>query len=35
MEKAGFRYERDIVYANLPHVLCRQTRDEWKASVEA
>src|SRR5262249_50774950 len=22
MEKAGFRYERDVVYADLPHVLC-------------
>lgn len=32
MEKAGFRYERDIVYADLPHVLCRQTRDEWQTS---
>src|SRR5688572_2088973 len=26
MEKAGFRYERDIVYADLPHVLYRQRR---------
>ena len=24
MEKAGFVYERDFVYANLPHVLYRQ-----------
>jgi hypothetical protein len=24
MEKAGFRYERDIIHANLPHVLYRQ-----------
>jgi RimJ/RimL family protein N-acetyltransferase len=24
MEKAGFRYERDIIYANTPHVLYRQ-----------
>lgn len=23
MEKAGFRYDRDIVHAGLPHVLCR------------
>jgi [ribosomal protein S5]-alanine N-acetyltransferase len=23
MEKVGFRYERDITWANLPHVLCR------------
>ena len=25
MEKAGFRYERDIIHANLPHVLYRQS----------
>jgi ribosomal-protein-alanine N-acetyltransferase len=25
MEKAGFRYEREIVHANLPHVLYRQS----------
>jgi RimJ/RimL family protein N-acetyltransferase len=25
MEKVGFRYERDVVYANLPHILCRLT----------
>jgi RimJ/RimL family protein N-acetyltransferase len=25
MEKVGFRYERDIVHANLPHVLYRLT----------
>ncbi len=30
MEKAGFRYERDIIYADLPHVLCRLTRDQWR-----
>ncbi len=24
MEKAGFRYERDITWANLPHVLYRR-----------
>jgi RimJ/RimL family protein N-acetyltransferase len=24
MEKAGFRYERDFIHANLPHVLYRQ-----------
>jgi len=28
MEKLGFRYERDIVRANLPHVLCRLPRSE-------
>ena len=26
MEKAGFRYERDIVHAGLPHVLYRRQR---------
>lgn len=30
MEKAGFRYERDIVHAGLPHVLYRQTAAEWR-----
>ncbi len=28
MEKAGFLYERDAVYADLPHVLYRRTRVE-------
>ncbi|MBV9413513.1 MAG: GNAT family N-acetyltransferase [Solirubrobacterales bacterium] len=27
MEKAGFRYERDIVHAGLPHVLYRRRPD--------
>jgi len=27
MEKAGFVYERDIMYVELPHVLYRRTRD--------
>jgi [ribosomal protein S5]-alanine N-acetyltransferase len=30
MEKVGFRYERDIVYCELPHVLCRLTSAEWQ-----
>lgn len=30
MEKAGFRYERDVVYAELPHILCRLTREQWR-----
>ena len=30
MEKAGFRYDRDIVHADLPHVLYRQTATEWR-----
>jgi RimJ/RimL family protein N-acetyltransferase len=32
MEKAGFRYEREIVYAELPHVLYRQTAAAWQAA---
>ena len=28
MEKAGFRYERDIVYADLPHLLYRQRKPD-------
>jgi RimJ/RimL family protein N-acetyltransferase len=31
LEKAGFRYERDIVYAELPHVLYRLTATAWQA----
>jgi RimJ/RimL family protein N-acetyltransferase len=31
MEKAGFRYERDIIHADLPHVLYRLTAVEWQA----
>ncbi len=27
MEKAGFQYERDIIYADLPHVLYRRRMD--------
>ncbi len=30
MEKAGLRYERDIVYAELPHVLYRLRATEWR-----
>lgn len=32
MEKVGFRYERDFVYADLPHVLCRLTAADWLTS---
>ncbi len=32
MEKAGFRYERDVVYADLPHVLYRQSASAWRAA---
>ena len=31
MEKVGFRYERDFVYAGLPHRLCRQSAGQWRA----
>jgi RimJ/RimL family protein N-acetyltransferase len=30
MQKAGFRYERDIVYKDLPHVLYRLRCDDWQ-----
>lgn len=29
MEKVGFRYERDVVHADLPHVLYRLTASAW------
>jgi RimJ/RimL family protein N-acetyltransferase len=29
MQKVGFRFERDIVYVNMPHVLYRRTSWEW------
>jgi RimJ/RimL family protein N-acetyltransferase len=31
MEKAGFRYEREVTHAALPHVLYRQTAAGWYA----
>ena len=31
MEKAGFRYERDFVHAELPHRLCRLSAEAWRA----
>jgi RimJ/RimL family protein N-acetyltransferase len=30
MEKAGLRYERDVVYADLPHVLYRIRAEDWR-----
>jgi RimJ/RimL family protein N-acetyltransferase len=30
MEKAGFRYERDIVHAGLPHRFYRLTAAQWR-----
>ena len=35
MEKAGFIYERDVTYADLPHVLYRQDAAQWRARREA
>jgi ribosomal-protein-alanine N-acetyltransferase len=32
MQKAGFRYERDMVYKDLPHVLYRLHRADWQSS---
>jgi len=31
MEKVGFRYERDLLYADLPHVLYRLTSAAWNS----
>jgi [ribosomal protein S5]-alanine N-acetyltransferase len=30
MEKVGFVYERDGVWADLPHVFYRLTRERWQ-----
>jgi RimJ/RimL family protein N-acetyltransferase len=30
MEKAGFRYERDVVKMDMPHILCRQSADRYR-----
>ena len=30
MEKLGFRYETDIVFAGLPHRLYRLTATDWR-----
>lgn len=30
MQKAGFRYEGDLVYSGLPHVLYRLRRADWQ-----
>ena len=32
MQKAGFRYERDIIYKDLPHVFYRLSADQWQAT---
>ena len=31
MEKVGFRYEKDFVYADIVHSLCRLDRDRWRS----
>lgn len=33
MEKVGFRYEKDFVYADIPHRLCRLDVDRWRDEV--
>lgn len=33
MQKMGFKYERDFVRADLPHVFYRLTADEWKGNL--
>jgi hypothetical protein len=35
MERVGFRYERDFVYADLPHRLCRLDVERWRRGREA
>ena len=35
MEKAGFRYEREVLHAHLPHVLYRLTASAWRAGALA
>jgi [ribosomal protein S5]-alanine N-acetyltransferase len=35
MEKIGLRYDKDTVYADLPHVLYRQTAQEWNSQQSA
>lgn len=31
MQKAGFRYERDLIYKDWPHVLYRLQRSAWQS----
>jgi RimJ/RimL family protein N-acetyltransferase len=35
MEKIGLHYEKDTIYADLPHVLYRQTAEQWKEQQSA
>jgi RimJ/RimL family protein N-acetyltransferase len=34
MEKLGFSYEKDVVFAGLPHLFYRLTAAEWKSGAE-
>ncbi len=34
MQKAGFRYEREFIWAGEPHLLHRQTAAEWRTRVK-
>ncbi len=33
MEKVGFRYEKDFVYADITHRLCRLDVDRWRKDI--
>ncbi len=35
MEKLGFTYERDFVYADLPHVLYRLRREDYASETSS
>ena len=35
MERVGFRYERDIIWAGMPHVLYRLSADTWRRGAAA
>jgi RimJ/RimL family protein N-acetyltransferase len=35
MEKVGFRYERDVLHAGLPHVLYRLSASAWRGMTRA
>ncbi len=34
MQKAGFRYERDLIYKDLPHVIYRLHASAWPFQAE-
>ncbi|HEY7428693.1 MAG TPA: GNAT family N-acetyltransferase [Gemmataceae bacterium] len=35
MQKAGFRYERETIWKNLPHILYRLTETTWRNATDA